>query len=98
MTTEALGGRQMQIFVGSVGVGVGPQDTRHHEFRAGETVTEHLHKGNAPALPHHGWGAGEYVTRNIRQDLPQPRGQSRGMPARPCALALDRYLAAVGRV
>ncbi len=94
---DAFGHRYMQKLIGPMRIGVGPQNARHHELRAGEFLAQHCHERDAAAFADKARGRTERGLRSIFDSVREPRLERRGIPAAHAALCFELDLGAIRR-
>ena len=95
---DAFAGRDVEEFVGAVGVGVRAQHAGDDELRVGELLAQHAHERDRAALAHHRRRRAEGRLRGLLDGRLQPGRQRRRVPAGSAPLAVEGDLRAVGRI
>src|SRR5438876_7320088 len=96
--SQLLRGRNMQEFVGAVGVGVWTKHSANQKLRFRKTLAEHPHKWNRSAFSHVRRRFSEIVTRRLVKTSLEPRRESGRIPTARTPIRREANLASIGRI
>ena len=95
---DAACGRQVEVLVRAVRVGVGAERTGDDELGLGESLAEHAHERDRPALPERAGGLAERRRRRRFERGAEPRRRRRSVPTRAALAVAERHVRAVRRI